>query len=368
MKILLITGEVSADQYGAKLAKELRATNPSSYIYSVGGKYLKAISDEFLFDLAAKSAIGFIEHAAHRRDHQLFLKTFEKFLSSTPIDKAVLVDFQHYHSKVAALLQKNNIPIITFITPNFWIWNQSSKAKKIVSYSQDIVTIYEKEQIFYKKFTSHTRYFGHPINHIKPLPHISSHYKRVTLFPGSRKQEITQLLPSMLEVVQILKEKRCDYHFQIALSASDFKDSINTHCQKANLSDIPIVEVNERLFSQTDFVLCSTGTTSLEAVIHHLPVIILLAANPITYFIVKYILRLPIEFVGLPNIIAGRRVVSEYIQYQIKPQKIAEEIHQVLSHPENIQDSIREYDPIIASLGNKSPFESVAQLVLRGDV
>ena len=168
-RLLLITGELSGDTHASTLAQEIKTLSPQTTLFGIGGDKLAKSVDHFIEHVTLLSATGFLESFYKQRKINAFLKRLNTFLEQEKIDKVIIIDFQHQNEKIAAVIKKFSIPIITYITPNFWIWNDIKKAKQIIRYSDDIICIFEKEYNLYSSLSQKVHYFGHPLNHIKPL-------------------------------------------------------------------------------------------------------------------------------------------------------------------------------------------------------
>ena len=146
MSILILAGEMSGDRYGAELAKAIKKISPKSKIISAGGENLEKISDKFIANITTHSAIGLQSKIQGLFTYRLFYKLLNKALLNHAFEAAVIIDFQHHNFKIATYLQKYNIPILTFITPNFWLYKDTKKMTRLARYSQEIVCIFKKEK------------------------------------------------------------------------------------------------------------------------------------------------------------------------------------------------------------------------------
>ncbi len=366
--ILIIAGEMSGDVYGAALAKQIRQHAPQTRIFSVGGDALRQESDEFLFETAYQSSIGLKSIL----NSFTFFKRLKKQLDTTcnthHIDKVVIIDFQHHNFELGDFFKKKNIPIITFITPNFWLWKDLKKGKRIASYSEKIITIFEKEYEFYKSIHPKTYYFGHPFVDLveKKTPGTSLPKDKpiISLFPGSRRQELSIVLPLMLKTLKALPDPQ-NYHIFLAVSNKRFSTQIESLLKEhgEGLTVTLWTQEKETLFTQSNLLICATGSVTLEAILYQSPLIIFCTLPHLTYNAAKYILRLKLDFIALPNIIAGKKVIPEWVQYDIKPDIIAAGIPDLLKKdPDYWQKT---YEPVIKSMKKTDhPIENSALEIL----
>lgn len=329
MKILLISGEISSDRYAAHLAKAIKAKNPSVILYGIGGKQTAKVVDHFLMDIADENVIGILEVAQKRAFFKNFLLQLESFLLSTPVDRVVMLDFPHRNFQLAALFKSFHLPIYTFITPNFWIWKDKKQAQKLVTYSKHVITIFDREYQLYRQLGRNVHYFGHPLVEIVPpsLPKPLQKPYVIGLLPGSRKQEIGYHLPVMLQTIKLAQEKSSQsFKVMIKVSSPAFKPEVEKYVKKYNIDVTYSNESLETFLSQVNVMMTVAGTVTLEGVIRNVPQVIIGRFAHLTYLIAKYILRIQLPLIGLPNIIMGKKVVPEFKQFEMIPEKIAESL------------------------------------------
>jgi lipid-A-disaccharide synthase len=369
-KILILSGEISSDMYGAEIVKSLKHIHPNCHVSAAGGDRLRAASDSFLYETAYKAPLGLVG-MGYRRFRHAFLKVLKTYLDTDKPDVAVIVDFQHIHSSFATLLTRYNIPIVTYITPNSWLWKDEKLARKIASYSRDIITIFEPEYDFYKPLAAHTHYFGHPLPYLLPNTPEKATEKRtgmplLSLWPGSRPQEIARLLPKMLQTANHLHNKQLGYHFAIAVTDTRFvpliRKIVATHAEK-----LPVLlweGDKDPLLKKSHAALTASGTMTLHLLLYRVPMIILGALSPLSYVVAKYGLRIQIKHIGLPNILSHYTLVPEFIQNKMIPTTIAEEVIHIQREP-GIKQMLEGYDTLIRRIfPTQNPILQAAHVIL----
>ncbi len=326
MNILLISGEISSDRYAACLAVELKRQNPTVRIYGIGGPELQKTADVFLENLSDQNVYGAWETFKQKKPFEAFLARLRTAADTIGFEKTVLLDFSQHNFKVAGQL-KGKTRILTYITPNFWILKDRKKAKKLMAYSDAIITIYRPEYEFYQSLDAkNLHYFGHPLVTLFPpcMPKPIGDPIKVGIFPGSRPQEIRYLLPPICETIRALIQTPHRFRFFISLSAPAFKSHIIRILEKHKLPEIELVETGSAdVLKAADVLITKSGTITLEAALAYKPLVVLAALAPLSYFIAKKLLRLDIPYVSLPNILLQKPVVPEFIQRQIVPKTIA---------------------------------------------
>ena len=131
MNILLISGEVSGDRYAAHLANTLLSDFPQTRLFGIGGDHLKHTVHEFVFESAYSHGVGIESMFFNSRFKRNLLSSLKQTLTKSRIDRVIIIDFQHYNEVIATCINSFNIPIYTFITPNFWMWKSTKEAQKI---------------------------------------------------------------------------------------------------------------------------------------------------------------------------------------------------------------------------------------------
>ncbi len=366
MAILILAGEMSGDRYGAQLAKAIKSKSSDTQIISAGGLALEKVSDTFISNITAHSAIGLQSKLQGLFAYKPFYKSLDKVLEEQKVDAAVIIDFQHHNFKIANRLQKNNIPIITFITPNFWLYNDLKRMKKLAAYSKEIVCIFKREETLYKSLSKTVHYFGHPLVSISGVtpPSQAKSIKTIGLMPGSRKQEMTLYLKAMLGAVKSYhaKNKNCKF---ILLPSSDY--FLNYILSQLDDDLKEVIQIwdgsNNAFFKEIDCLLVASGSSTLDAILYSVPMIALCALTPVTFFAAKYIFRLNIPYISLPNIIAQDLVIPELVQSEITPKKIVEELENW--NDLKIQEGrLKNYKKIQESMKTKSDiFKSTAEII-----
>ena len=356
MNILIICGETSANFYGAKLAIALKDAHHTPY--SFGDHVLAKESIQLLsLDTSLYSVNGSWSLTP------AFLKSIKLILQKPPtvFDKAVIVDFSGYNFKVAKILQAHNIPIVTFITPNFWLWNHVKLANKLIQYSEQVITIFKKEFAFYEQFSSKKIvYLGHPLSLDISPDSADSSEKLIGVFPGSRRSEISHHLPQMAAIIHQFDDQSC---FAIFCSNLDLHDLIRAILKRYDLEFIPIY-IEDSIPLQ--YAITAPGTNTLKLALRQIPQTIIGQLSYWIYFIGKYILRIKLNYIGLPNMIVNHMACPEYIQSR-SFSAIGDEIKAILKSKEKQQKILTSYDAVKEDI--QAPlnyYETLVSIICKG--
>lgn len=370
-RLLVIAGELSGDRYAAALVSELRNAGPVE-IMAIGGPLLHGMADRFLGDCTGFTSVGVRSMTNMRSIFKVF-DVMETAVAESPVRQAIIVDFPHYNFEIARRLKKNKIPITTVITPNFWIWNDRRAAKKIAHYSDKIVTIFPGEYKLYQSIGATTAYFGNPLVDLMPplpagvqRPHLNDGTDRpirVGLFPGSRASELKLLLRPTIEAAAVLAERSPRFEFVIPMARDEFRSWVDQELTRCQLSSVTVAPpLTAEQMAALDFAICATGTMTLELVLNRVPMIVLGALSPLSYWLATRVLRIKIPFCGLPNLVAGRQVVPEFMQSGIQPIPIADAVcHHLRPESQELQQT--HYSELINILRGESTSSVVSQIV-----
>ena len=335
MNILIICGEVSANLYAVSLAKS--CSKVGHQVYSFGDHNLAKVSTQLLSIDSTSHSVGYGK-SSHKK---ILLSNIRSALQESTIvfDRIVIVDFPGYNFQISKFITPLKVPIITFITPNFWMWNQKKLGQRLADYSHRIIPIFEKEHAFYSRFNPEsTHYLGHPLtlSHSSSY-HVSSNEPYIGLFPGSRRSEINDHLPVFCQLISQIASLKAS--FSIFCSQIQLHPQIQTILDANNLGSIPIKSDIEPI----TFAITAPGTNTLRLALQSIPMIIIGQLRPLEYYLAKYIYRVKLPYIGLPNIIMDNAICPEYIQPSMKTTPIAHDLIQLLNDQEKIESMLDQF-------------------------
>jgi lipid-A-disaccharide synthase len=361
--MMIVAGEVSGDHHAALMLAELKKMAPISS-FGVGGDELKAQGMEILYHTKEMAFLGIAEVLKHlpfiKKAHTHLL---EKALAERP-DAVILIDYPGFNLRLAKSIKKMNIPVIYYITPQVWAWGKR-RIKKIKKYIDKLLVIFPFEKDFYAAYDIDSEYVGHPIVDkqfdVAQKPGKDRKLTNIIgLLPGSRKQEIENLLPKMIETAHILYANN---HIKKAviikvknIELSEYEKYIGAEHHFISIIEKSISEVGPQL----DAALIASGTATLEAGYLGLPMIIVYKVSQLTYFMGKLLVKLP--YIGLVNIVAQKELAIEMIQNKFNPKMAAKEMEDLLI-PEKNNLVRQELTLIRDKLGSKGASQRAANSI-----
>lgn len=330
----VIAGEVSGDHHGALLVRALRARYPGCRIWGIGGDRMISEGFEAIFHIRQMAFLGIGEVIRHLPFIRKVMREMKALVRQRRPEAVILIDYPGFNLRFAGAMKKSAVPVIYYISPQLWAWGLG-RIKKIKKLVDKLLVVFPFEVDFYRDYGIEATYVGHPL--------VDSHYGQVSpktrtvtgdctlgLMPGSRQQELEQLLPDMLHAGNILMERKMIN--QILIAAVDhIPDGIYRSFTAGNHGIEIYRGPLEVFYNSLDAALVSSGTATLETAYFQVPLVIVYRVNILTWLLGRLLVRLP--FIGLANIVAGEKVAAELLQDEFKPERAAEMLS-VLFEPE----------------------------------
>lgn len=345
--------EVSADLLGSRLAMELNDCK----LFGMGGEKMRKAGVDVRIDITEKSSIGIVEALKYLSFNLSVLRKMKQMIKDERPDALVLIDAQGFNMILAAYAKKSGIKTIYYVAPQEWLWGTKKGVDKVVRMIDLIISIFKKEHDIYRAAGGNSVYFGHPLlDVVRPTMSkegfcqkfsLDPNKKIIALCPGSRYHEIKNLLPILLDVAGRIK----DAQFVLPVSSSKFKDRIEDQVARASLNVKVIEGYNYDALSSSDLVISKSGTTILECVCLGTPVIMFYKLSPATYFIGKYLMGIKLKYYSMPNILAGKMIVPEYVMGRATAENIYNEAVRMLADPAKAKAGYAEIKSLLGEPG-----------------
>ncbi len=352
--------------HAAHLVMALKEKFPLHFV-AVGNKRLSETGTEIIYDYREISITGISELFTKLPHIYSAFRTVKKYIRETRPALVILVDFPGFNLRIARFSKKLGIPVLYFIAPQIWAWRK--KRIRIIKNCVDrVICILPFENNFFDLYSIDTVYVGHPfVNTVKPslskeefLRHLQTDGKNpiITIMPGSRENEIKKHMPILLETVAIMKKNIPG--IVIVLPLAENIESNMLEPFRNSLENIIIVKkLAYDALAYCDAAIVASGSVTLEAAILKTPTVVIYRISSLSYFIAKILVKM--QFISLPNIIAGKEVFPEFIQ-NIEPEKIAEKaLYMVHNGKEELK---KDFNEIIEKLGHHNSYESARDAVI----
>ncbi|HAP66615.1 MAG TPA: lipid-A-disaccharide synthase [Nitrospinae bacterium] len=370
-ELLIITGEDSGDLYGGNLAREIKKLSPDINISGVGGRQMKSAGVDIFCNVSDISVVGFwevIEKLGLIR--RLYKQVVEK-LDSGDVKGVVLIDYPGFNLKVAKAAKERGIPVFYYISPQVWAWRKE-RVKTIKRYVDKMMVILPFEEEFYQKEGVEVKFVGHPLlEAIDPSLNkeeicrelgIDSKQLILGILPGSRKKEISYILPEILKASILIKEKYPSVQFLLPLSQSIEEDYLKNFIT-SDYSYIKVVKgKNYDVMKASDLLITKSGTSTLEAAIIGTPMIIVYKSSFLSYYLAKVLVN--VTYAGLPNLLAGKEVAPELLQHKMIAKNITEKAIYYLEKKGRLEQMREELKNIKCSLGEQGVSKRTAETIV----
>lgn len=357
MRYFIIAGEASGDLHGSNLIKSIQHTDRHAEFNFWGGDLMKAEADGLLVHYKDVTIMGFVEVLFNLRTIFRNLEMCKKQIMAFKPDVVVLIDYPGFNLRIARFCKENGIKTAYYIAPKIWAWKEK-RGKKLEKFVDLLLIIFPFEIEYFKKWAINTRYVGNPlVDSIKDHENSSRQNKEmlITLMPGSRKQEISKILPIMLQVVTGFKE----YRFVIAGAPGINKEFYTPYLNKQ--VEVVFGETYTLLQNSTAAIVCS-GTATLETALFNVPQVCGYVANPVSYAIAKNLVK--ITYISLVNLCLNKPAITELIQGDFTPEKITAELLKILPGGPDHEPLLADYKELRLLLGQEGASDKAAKEIV----
>jgi lipid-A-disaccharide synthase len=369
-QILIICGEASGDLNAANLAKAILEIEPDIKISAVGGIFLRQAGARIYYDIKDLAVIGIFD-VLKKLPKFLSLRKFilQKIKQDKP-DAIILVDFSGFNLRLAKKIHKS-IPTIYYISPQVWA-SRPGRIKTIKEHIHKMIVLFKFEEELYKRCDMDANFTGHPLlDIVRPAMeekeflvkfNFSESKLKIALLPGSRRQEVENILPIMLETAMFIRKNIKDVQFIIVKSPQVDWEIYNRKIANFNMDSRIIEGKTYDCLNIADFCLVASGTATLETAIMQKPFVIIYKMNLLNYLF--YLPQVRVPYIGMVNIVAGKKIIPEFIQFQARPKKISEQVLEILNNPSRIQNIKNDLTQVKSLLGEKGASLRAAKIIL----
>ena len=371
-RVMISAGEASGDMHAANVVKALHQQDSSIEVYGMGGEHLRKAGVDLLVDCTDIAVMGIVEVLLKYRTIMQALNILKESLRQNPPDLLVVVDYQEFNNKLAEAAKELGIKVLFYIGPQVWAWRQH-RVHQIGKRVDMMAVILPFEEKFYRNANVPVRFVGNPLaDEVKPnkskqsclLEYCLAEDKPVIgLLPGSRRSEINRILPLQLAAADILHQQKPELQFVLPIASTLNDDAFKADLQQYSHLDVKLVkDLSYNVMQCCDAIIAASGTATLEIALMGIPNCITYKVAHLSYAILKRMVK--IEHIGLVNIVAEKGIVKEFLQYDAKPNLIAEEIMRILDNPEYRNTMINELNAVRDKLGKSGGVNNMAELML----
>ena len=349
--VFIIAGEPSGDEHAANYVNEHKKINSNINFSAIGQQALKNSGVNIIFDSEIISVVGIIEVIFKYNKIKKALNIAYNHIINNKPNLIVLVDYVEFNLKIAKFAKEKNIPVLFYIAPQVWAWREK-RIKKIINTVNHLAVVFPFEKKLFNKYTENVTYVGHPLADNTALSSSQLNYDEKTthigIFPGSRESEIRNNLHCMINCIKTDKNKDIYNKIRIFYANNTAKKLISDLLPK-EWGKLLVNGKNIDEIKKCKKAITASGTVTLELALMSIPMVIVYRLSPITYFIMKNLVKL--KYIGLVNLILGETlgshpIVKEFIQPgysdEIEVMVELQNIDQNKKYRENIQANYKE--------------------------
>ncbi len=346
MRIGIIAGELSGDLLGAGLIHALRTQYPDALIEGIGGPKMLAAGFQSHYPLDILSVMGLVEVLKHYPRLKKCHNSLRDYFLQQPPDVFIGIDAPDFNLGLEQALKTAGIPTVHYVSPSVWAWRQY-RLRKIARACDLMLTLFPFEADYYKRHNIPVRFVGHPLADKIPLQthqqaarnHLDLPLENrwIALLPGSRYHEVRQLGPPFLQTARWLLTQRPNLRFIVPLANNRLKNLFSQQMtQIAPHLPLKLLEgQSHEAMAAADVILMASGTATLEAMLLKRPMVVAYKTALLTYWLAKGLVHIP--YFSLPNLLAQDRLIPEFLQYQVIPEKLGAAVLHWLEHPNQVE-------------------------------
>ncbi|MBT3350736.1 MAG: lipid-A-disaccharide synthase [Nitrospinaceae bacterium] len=368
VRFMVVAGEPSGDLHAARLIRALSTEIPGSSAFGVGGNEMRGVGVEILHDCGPLDVIGF---GGVPKVLPALLRIKRDLLSRVRASRpaaVILVDYPGFNLSLAKSFSRLPEPpqLIYFIPPQVWAW-KTGRARTLARICDLILTIYPFEPPIFRREGGRAEFIGNPVAYaLRDAPSrqearaelgISDSDRVVSFLPGSRRSEITRLLEPMMDSSEILEKQFPGTIFLMSEAEALTEGTIQKMLATGR---VRVVRGSQHsLVRASDATVVASGTAALECALLGTPMNVCYAGDVFSYLLAKYFF-LQVDFISLPNLLAGWEVVPELLQKQVRGDKIAASLASLLDDSETRERQLRVFGEIRETLAGADPYERAA--------
>jgi len=329
----MVAGEASGDQLAAPLIAALKARRNPILFAGIGGPRMEVHGFQSHFPMDKLSVRGYAEVLWHYREILAIRRRMLRGLLAERPDVFIGVDASDFNLGLERKLKDAGIPAVHYVSPSVWAW-RGWRVRKIARSVNRILVMFPFEQPLYEKAGVPVTYVGHPLADLIPLEpkkhearaalRLPSGKLIVALLPGSRRSEMQYMAQTFIQAAHRFRQEVHDVHFVCPTVTRETRDMFERTVHEQQRTDLPLTLLfghSHEALEAADLALVASGTATLETALFKTPMVIAYRQAPLTWALMRGMIYLP--YVGMPNILAGEKLVPEYLQDDANPAALA---------------------------------------------
>jgi len=367
VKLYIIAGESSGDGHAAVLMSELLAMAPNIEFYGAGGPKMREVGGSHIFDWTQEAVVGLWDVLMkYPYFREQFYRIYREIIELQP-SAVIFVDYPGFNLRLARYLHRKGFPgkKIYYISPQVWAWNRG-RIPRMSRFLDLMLCIFPFEKPLYEASGLRTEFVGHPMLAQLETRRISANrdQKLVGLLPGSREREVRRILPAMLAAATLLKQRDREMRFEVSAASAKMTVLIEKIAAACGFIGVPISVGNAASLMQRAAVgMVASGTATMEASFFRFPFVLIYKVSWLTFIPGRLLVR--VQHLGMPNILAGRTMIPEFIQHQARPEAITDAVWELYSNESLRASMIQVMGEVVLQLTEIEAGHRAAEVVLR---
>ncbi|HXU42892.1 MAG TPA: lipid-A-disaccharide synthase [Burkholderiales bacterium] len=329
LRVGMVAGEASGDQLGAHLIEAIKTRGRPAHFAGIGGPRMMSQGFRSHYPMERLSVRGITEALLHYREIAGIRRQLARELLAERPDLFIGIDSSEFNLGLEQQLKEAGIPTMHYVSPTIWAWRRW-RVHRVARAVNHILVMFPFEAPLYEKIGVPVTYVGHPLADIIPEKpprdearaqlRLPSGKLIVALLPGSRRSELQYMATTFVLTAHRFRQEVHDVHFVVPVVTRETRDIFERALYEQQRTDLPLTLLfghSHEALAAADMALVASGTATLETALFKTPMVITYRQSPLSWHLMRSLAYLP--YVGLPNVLAGERLVPELLQDEATP-------------------------------------------------
>lgn len=372
LTIMMSCGEASGELYAAALARAIHVQAPGTRIVALGGERLREAGVELLADYHGISVTGLSEALSVVPRALALIRELGRAADRIRPDVFVPIDFPDFNFGLMRAMAKRRVPIVYYISPQLWAWRKG-RMRTMQRLVTKVLPIFPFEEKLYRDAGVDAEFVGHPlVDLVEPSADRTTLRARfgagdaaplIALLPGSRANELRAILPDMARAAALVAARLPGARFVLARAPRLADDLFAPLAEPMPGIPVAFCDAPDDVLAAADVVITASGTATVQAALHEVPMVIVYRVSAATSFIGRRFVTL--DTFGMVNLIAGARIVPELVQERFTPEAVADEVVSLATDPARREAMVARLRDVKEKLGGKGGSRRAAAAILR---
>jgi len=364
LKVFIVAGEESGDLHASKLIQQIKKYNQQIKFYGHGGDRMKKEGVQIIEHINKLAIVGFIEVIKHLPFMMSVMGKTINWIKENKPERIILVDYPGFNLRLARESRKLGIPVTYFILPQAWAWKEN-RVSILRDNVDQCLSIIPFEQEWFEERNVKTSFIGHPFIELQYQNSSSDFYRKhdlnpndkiLSIFPGSRQQEVNQHLSILISTVESIMLEMPNLKVVLGKAPGITIDNIPSY--------IKIESDNPQLALQNgNAALVASGTATLESAVLDIPIVVFYRFSHFTWFLAKRMSN--VKFACIVNLIANKMIVQEFIQNKMTVNNLYNAILPLLNDTSSRKNILLGYNQIRRTLGIPGVYDRGAKEIIK---